>query len=175
MPRSVDVPVKIFSYLLWIYTDNSFLKVKNTFLLYFLIINQVDEWEVGVRGFVYDRQWMIISESGICLTQKQEPQLCLIKPKVDLANGVLMVTAPGKDEDQHVITYNFIFLQVSAQCSLSTANTISGPTMYQISSRSDLWLKKFNQNNKIFIVLFARTVKVSATFMFVKHKKDGQK
>lgn len=56
---------------------------------------KVDEWEVGDRGFVYDRQWMIISDSGICLTQKQEPQLCLIKPKVDLANGVLMVTAPG--------------------------------------------------------------------------------
>ncbi|XP_068716282.1 molybdenum cofactor sulfurase-like [Montipora foliosa] len=56
---------------------------------------KVEEWEVGVRGFVYDRQWMIVSDSGICLTQKREPQLCLIKPEVDLVNGVLRVRAPG--------------------------------------------------------------------------------
>ena len=38
---------------------------------------------------------MIVSDSGICLTQKREPQLCLIKPEVDLVNGVLRVRAPG--------------------------------------------------------------------------------
>lgn len=55
----------------------------------------MNEWEVGERGFLYDRQWMIVAESGICLTQKREPRLCLIKPTLDLPHDVLSVTAPG--------------------------------------------------------------------------------
>ena len=44
---------------------------------------------------MYDRQWMIVNDSGICLTQKREPRLCLVKPTLDLVNGILLVSAPG--------------------------------------------------------------------------------
>lgn len=56
---------------------------------------EVHEWEVGNRGFVFDRQWMIVTDSKICLTQKREAKLCLIKPVLDLKNGTLSVTATG--------------------------------------------------------------------------------
>ena len=56
---------------------------------------QVNEWEVGHRGFLYDRHWMIVTDSGVCLTQKREPRLCLIKPSVDLFSKHLSITAPG--------------------------------------------------------------------------------
>ena len=56
---------------------------------------QVNEWETGHRGFLYDRQWMIVTDSGVCLTQKREPRLCLIKPSVDLPSKILSITAPG--------------------------------------------------------------------------------
>ena len=59
------------------------------------IMFQVNEWEVGHRGFLYDRQWMIVTDSGVCLTQKREPRLCLIKPSVDLSSKILSITAPG--------------------------------------------------------------------------------
>ena len=36
--------------------------------------------EVGVTGFVGDRQWMIIDEQGQFLTQREEPRLALIRP-----------------------------------------------------------------------------------------------
>ena len=55
----------------------------------------MNEWQVGQRGLAYDRQWMIVNDSGICLTQKREPRLCLVKPTLDLVNGVLLVSAPG--------------------------------------------------------------------------------
>lgn len=57
---------------------------------------QVSEWEVGARGFLYDRHWMIVTDSGVCLTQKREPRLCLIKPTLDLTSRILSVTAPGR-------------------------------------------------------------------------------
>lgn len=57
---------------------------------------QVSEWEVGHKGFLYDRQWMIVTDSGVCLTQKRETRLCLIKPVLDLVSEIISVTAPGK-------------------------------------------------------------------------------
>lgn len=44
---------------------------------------------------MYDRHWMIVTDSGVCLTQKREPRLCHIKPSLDLNKGVLSLTAPG--------------------------------------------------------------------------------
>lgn len=36
-------------------------------------------WYLSNTGLMYDRQWMIVNHSGVCLTQKQEPRMCLIK------------------------------------------------------------------------------------------------
>ena len=73
---------------------------------------QVNEWEVGPRGFLYDRHWMIVTDSGVCLTQKREPRLCLIKPTLDLTGRILSVTAPGKKK---IVILSFIILQVSSK------------------------------------------------------------
>jgi len=69
------------------------------------IMFQVNEWEVGNRGLLYDRQRMIVTDLGVCLTQKREPRLCLIKPSVDLLSKILSVTAPGYG----VFTYIFCY------------------------------------------------------------------
>ena len=57
---------------------------------------QVRSWELGPRGLVYDREWMVTTETGVCLSQKREPRLCLIKPEVDLKGGKLRLRAEGK-------------------------------------------------------------------------------
>ncbi|XP_048728647.2 molybdenum cofactor sulfurase-like isoform X2 [Ostrea edulis] len=49
----------------------------------------VSEWDIGPRGLVYDRDWMIVSDHGVAISQKREPKLCLIKPTIDLAQGTL--------------------------------------------------------------------------------------
>uniref|UniRef100_A0A5F8GKW1 Molybdenum cofactor sulfurase n=2 Tax=Monodelphis domestica TaxID=13616 RepID=A0A5F8GKW1_MONDO len=58
---------------------------------------EVTKWPIGNQGLLYDRNWMIVNHNGICLSQKQEPRLCLIKPLIDLHRKTLVVTAEGMD------------------------------------------------------------------------------
>ncbi|KAJ1202755.1 hypothetical protein NDU88_006552 [Pleurodeles waltl] len=53
------------------------------------------EWPVGKQGLLYDRNWMIVNQNGVCLSQKQEPKLCLIYPSIDLAQGIMVIQAEG--------------------------------------------------------------------------------
>ena len=46
---------------------------------------------------MYDRHWMIVNNSGVCLSQKRESMMCLIKPHIDLNAGVMKLTYPGID------------------------------------------------------------------------------
>ncbi|KAK2150785.1 hypothetical protein LSH36_389g01009 [Paralvinella palmiformis] len=55
----------------------------------------VTEWPIGKRGLLYDREWMIVTETGICLTQKREPLMCLIRPFINLEKDSLLLTYPG--------------------------------------------------------------------------------
>ncbi|XP_014670764.1 PREDICTED: molybdenum cofactor sulfurase-like isoform X2 [Priapulus caudatus] len=55
---------------------------------------EVHEWKLSERGLLYDRQWMVVTDAGIVLTQKRESRLCLIKPRLDLLAGVLWLTFP---------------------------------------------------------------------------------
>ena len=52
-------------------------------------------WEIGPRGFVYDREWMVVDSAGISLTQKKCPSLVLIQPHIDLQKGLLTLSYPG--------------------------------------------------------------------------------
>lgn len=54
-----------------------------------------NSWEIESTGLIYDRQWMIVSSSGVCLTQKQNPKLCLITPYINIKDGVLELNYPG--------------------------------------------------------------------------------
>ncbi|XP_078581461.1 molybdenum cofactor sulfurase-like [Branchiostoma floridae x Branchiostoma japonicum] len=56
---------------------------------------QVKSWQLSARGLMYDREWMVVNESGVCLSQKREPKLCLIRPAIYLTEGVLQLSAEG--------------------------------------------------------------------------------
>lgn len=56
-------------------------------------------WKLIPTGLEYDRQWMIITENGVCLTQKHNRRLCLVKPKIDLSRKLLLLTFEGNRFD----------------------------------------------------------------------------
>ncbi|KAF4790092.1 hypothetical protein TURU_144028 [Turdus rufiventris] len=58
---------------------------------------EVAEWPVGNQGLLYDRNWMVVNQNGICMTQKQEPRLCLVNPSIDLMKKIMVIQAEGMD------------------------------------------------------------------------------
>ncbi|XP_013907750.1 PREDICTED: molybdenum cofactor sulfurase [Thamnophis sirtalis] len=53
------------------------------------------QWPIGNQGLLYDRNWMVTNQNGVCITQKQEPRLCLIQPLIDLEQNVMIIKAEG--------------------------------------------------------------------------------
>ena len=53
----------------------------------------LEKAQIGLAGIEGDRRWMVISDTGRFLTQREMPRLALIIPKVD-ARGVIL-TAQG--------------------------------------------------------------------------------
>lgn len=58
---------------------------------------EVHDWPLGPRGLLYDRGWMVVNGNGVCLSQKREPRLCLIRPRVHLASNKLLLQASGME------------------------------------------------------------------------------
>ncbi|KAM6453415.1 molybdenum cofactor sulfurase isoform 2-T2 [Liasis olivaceus] len=56
---------------------------------------EVMQWPIGNQGLLYDRNWMVTNQNGVCITQKQEPRLCLIQPLIDLEQNVMIIRAEG--------------------------------------------------------------------------------
>lgn len=54
-----------------------------------------DSWIIGDKGLIYDREWMITTASGACLTQKQDIKLSLIKPSIRQSENVMRLNYPG--------------------------------------------------------------------------------
>ncbi|XP_023952640.2 molybdenum cofactor sulfurase [Bicyclus anynana] len=52
-------------------------------------------WKIGSKGFEYDREWMIVKDNGVCLTQKQNTQMCMIQPVIDLNTRRLTLNFKG--------------------------------------------------------------------------------
>ena len=44
---------------------------------------------------IYDRHCLIVNSSGVCLSQKRDSMMCLLKPHIDLNAGVMKLTYPG--------------------------------------------------------------------------------
>mmetsp|Transcript_28476 Transcript_28476/g.69449 ORF Transcript_28476/g.69449 Transcript_28476/m.69449 type:complete len:826 (-) Transcript_28476:134-2611(-) len=57
---------------------------------------EVDKWSLGRTGLLYDRYWAIVNSKGNVLTQKRNPKLSQIKPKIDVKKGILILEAPGE-------------------------------------------------------------------------------
>ncbi|XP_037932226.1 molybdenum cofactor sulfurase 3-like, partial [Teleopsis dalmanni] len=53
------------------------------------------EWQLTNTGFKYDRNWMIVDNNGMAITQKHNTRLCLIKPEIDLKKGYLTISFPN--------------------------------------------------------------------------------
>ncbi|KAJ6657819.1 hypothetical protein lerEdw1_001869 [Lerista edwardsae] len=53
------------------------------------------QWPIGNQGLLYDRNWMVTNHNGVCITQKQEPRLCLVQPMIDLEQNVMLIKAEG--------------------------------------------------------------------------------
>ncbi|CBJ33682.1 conserved unknown protein [Ectocarpus siliculosus] len=51
-------------------------------------------WPLGPLGLAYDREWAVVDGRDRALRLKQVPDMCQIRPFVDLASGTLTVTAP---------------------------------------------------------------------------------
>ncbi|XP_061546370.1 molybdenum cofactor sulfurase [Phycodurus eques] len=56
---------------------------------------EAHNWPVGPQGLLYDRAWMVVNGNGVCLSQKREPRLCLIRPQVHLSSNELFLQASG--------------------------------------------------------------------------------
>ncbi len=53
----------------------------------------LDVMEIGARGPLHDRHWMLVSEEGRFLTQRELPRMALVRPEI-LGEG-LRLRAPG--------------------------------------------------------------------------------
>ncbi|XP_014488950.1 PREDICTED: molybdenum cofactor sulfurase 3 [Dinoponera quadriceps] len=54
-----------------------------------------DSWSLNSKGLEYDREWMIVTSSGICLTQKHQTNLCLLKPVIFRERNIMELSYPG--------------------------------------------------------------------------------
>ncbi|KAK0169074.1 hypothetical protein PV327_002820 [Microctonus hyperodae] len=54
-----------------------------------------DSWILNTKGLQYDREWMVMTSAGVCLTQKQEVKLCMVKPTICLEENVMKINYPG--------------------------------------------------------------------------------
>lgn len=52
------------------------------------------KWELTKRGLKFDREWMVVKQNGVALTQKTETKLCLITPSINLDDGWLEMSFP---------------------------------------------------------------------------------
>ncbi|ETW77311.1 hypothetical protein HETIRDRAFT_429587 [Heterobasidion irregulare TC 32-1] len=60
-------------------------------------------WPVEPHGLQYDREWMLVDPAtGRALSQKRHPRMCLVRPAVDRARGVLRVRAGAAPDAEEV-------------------------------------------------------------------------
>lgn len=97
----------------------------------------LERTKLGLAGIESDRRWMVISETGRFLTQRELPKLALVVPRCD-GNG-LVLTAPGMSE-MHVPSHtNGARLEVAVWGDKCLALAVSGEV--------DAWLSEFLGRN----------------------------
>jgi molybdenum cofactor sulfurtransferase len=70
----------------------------------------LDKWPITSTGLKYDRQWMLINTSGVCITQKNNKLMCLIRPKIDLETKMLILSYASLSSTFYFdIFYNSLF------------------------------------------------------------------
>lgn len=57
---------------------------------------RVEKIELSPTGFQGDRNWMVVDENGVFVSQREQPKLALVEPR--LSTESLALTAPGMPE-----------------------------------------------------------------------------
>ncbi|KAM5305334.1 molybdenum cofactor sulfurase isoform 2-T2 [Glossophaga mutica] len=99
---------------------------------------EVTKWPVGNQGLLYDRSWMVVNHNGICLSQKQEPRLCLIQPFIDLQQRIMVIKAKGMEPIEVPLEENGERAQIcQSKVCADRVNT------YDCGEKISSWLTKF--------------------------------
>ncbi|KOC70306.1 Molybdenum cofactor sulfurase 1 [Habropoda laboriosa] len=95
-------------------------------------------WNLNSKGLQYDREWMIITSSGTCLTQKQHINLCLVKPIIFKDKGMMQLYYPGMPAIDVPLNINSINIIEGSLCQ----SRICGHKVEGIDCGSDVseWL-----------------------------------
>ncbi|GFO22945.1 molybdenum cofactor sulfurase [Plakobranchus ocellatus] len=56
---------------------------------------KVSEWEMGSKGLLYDREWVLVTDAGVTIGQKRIPQICMLTPHIDLETRRFTLFFPG--------------------------------------------------------------------------------
>ncbi|KAH9492406.1 hypothetical protein Btru_051037 [Bulinus truncatus] len=59
---------------------------------------RASRWEMSSKGLLYDREWVLVSDTGVTIGQKREPKICLLTPYIDLTRGKLILSFPGASD-----------------------------------------------------------------------------
>ncbi|XP_035791000.1 molybdenum cofactor sulfurase-like [Anopheles albimanus] len=65
----------------------------------FRVVGAGNEWPLSDTGLLYDREFVIVDEHGMAMTQKKVATLCLIRPTINLAAKQMTLHHPDVDED----------------------------------------------------------------------------
>ncbi|XP_065169463.1 molybdenum cofactor sulfurase 3 [Atheta coriaria] len=57
------------------------------------------EWNLVSTGLQYDREWMIVNQDGMCLTQKHETRMCMIQSEINLQTKQLILSFNSKSKN----------------------------------------------------------------------------
>ncbi|KAI5940195.1 Molybdenum cofactor sulfurase [Manis javanica] len=99
---------------------------------------EVTSWPLGNHGLLYDRGWMVVNHNGICLSQKQEPRLCLIQPFIDLQQRIMIIKAKGMEPIEVPLEENGEWAQIcQSKVCADRVNT------YDCGEKISSWLSKF--------------------------------
>ncbi|XP_010333725.2 molybdenum cofactor sulfurase isoform X2 [Saimiri boliviensis] len=127
---------------------------------------EVTRWPVGNQGLLYDRSWMVVNHNGVCLSQKQEPRLCLIQPFIDLQQRIMVIKA----KDQPSGTTATLSLVNEAQYLL--INTSSILELHQHLNTSDENGKEELFSVKDLSLRFRANIIISGKRAFEEEKWD---
>ncbi|XP_053682889.1 molybdenum cofactor sulfurase 3 [Sabethes cyaneus] len=57
-----------------------------------------DSWPLCRKGLKYDREFVIVDENGVALTQKKQTEMCHIRPRIDLKSEQMVLFHPDMPE-----------------------------------------------------------------------------
>lgn len=82
-------------------------------------------WEVRPEGLAWDREWCLVHRgTRRALSQKQYPQMVLLRPVLDFEKGILRVTYAGKPGDVSVpLSHNPAMFLGSSTTAVATTTT----------------------------------------------------